>query len=200
MQKDETNESNDKETKTEFEKKQEVKEFRRKVNVYQKTLKHTLATTRFNNFTWEENCKMREKNPAAKCIYAAPIQISARVALDRNVFVMEMNNETDQIMGIGLVKNHPVAGKYAVHSVHNYNRFVYIGKWRIDREDMSADEKEILKLLEAICFRGINHSKRGQGITVFPMKLQYKSSIIGFHMLDYICEMFKKRMNNTKSN
>jgi hypothetical protein len=186
------------ESKSEFEKKQEMREFRKKVNTYQKTLKHTLATTRFNNFTWEENCKMREKNPAAKCIYAAPIQISSRVPLDRNVFIMEMNNEMDKIMGIGLVKNHPVAGKYAVHSVHNYNRFVYIGKWRIDREDMTSDEKEILKLLEAMCFRGINHSKRGQGITGFPMKLQYKASIAGFNILDYICDMFKTRMSDSK--
>ena len=191
-------ETKDQDSKSDFEKKQEIREFRRKVNAYQKTLRHTLATTRFNNFTWDENCKMREKNQAAKCVYAAPIQISSRVPLDRNVFIMEMNNDNDQIMGIGLVKNHPVAGKYAVHSVQNYNRFIYIGKWRIDREEMSASEREILKFLEAMCFRGINHSKRGQGITAFPMKLQYKASLIGFHILDYICEMFKKRMDSAK--
>jgi hypothetical protein len=175
------------------------RELRRKMRTYQKTLKHTLATTRFNNFTWEENCKMRQTNPVAKCIYATPIQIASRITLDSNVFVLEMNNEKDKILGIGLVKNHPVVGKYAVHSIPNYNRFVYIGKWRIDREDMSPYELNILRLLEAVCFRGTNHCKRGQGITALPIKLQYKASILGLNLLDSICDMFKIRMNEKKS-
>jgi aconitase A len=175
--------------------KQEKRELRRKLRIYQGSLRHTLATTRFNNYTWEENCKMRRTNPTAKCIYATPIQITSRIVLDSNVFVLEMNNEKDQIMGIGLIKNHAVAGKYAVHSVQNYNRFVYIGKWRIDREEMTDNEMEMLLLLEAVCFRGINHSKRGQGITALPLKLQYKSHLLGLDLLDFVCNMFKSRMD-----
>jgi hypothetical protein len=173
----------------------ELREYRRRVKTFQKTLKHTLATTRFNNLTWEENSKMRQNNPNTKCIYAAPIQIAAKVRPDSNVFVLEMNNDKDQLMGIGLIKNHPAIGKYTVHSVQNYNRFVYIGKWRIDREDMNAEESEVLRLLEAICFRGVCHSKRGQGITALPIKLQYKSSCLGFNLMDSICDMFRTRMN-----
>ena len=174
------------------------REIRRKIMVYQKSLKHTLATTRFNDFTWAENCKMRQINPVAKCIYATPVQITSRIKLDSNVFVIEMNNQKDRIVGIGLTKNHPVAGKYSVHSVPNYNRFVYIGKWRIDVNDMTANELDILRLLEAICFRGINHSKRGQGITALPIKLQYKSRALGLDLIECICDMFKKRMNADK--
>ena len=172
-----------------------ARELRRKIRVYRKTLRHTLATTRFNDFTWAENCKIRQLNTNAKCIYATPIQITSRIVLDSNVFVLEMNNDKNQIMGVGLIKNHPVAGKYVVHSVPNYNRFVYIGKWRIDREDMTEAEMEIIYLLEAICFRGINHSKRGQGITELPMKLQYKSHLLGLDLIECICNMFKSRMN-----
>jgi hypothetical protein len=177
-------------------KNRENRDFNRKVRIYQKTLRHTLGTTRFNNFTWNENCEIRKRNPTAKCIYATPIQITSKIALDSNVFVLEMNNETDQIMGIGLIRNHAVAGKYTVHSVQNYNRFVYIGKWRIDRKEMSENELEILRLFEAVCFRGINHSKRGQGITSLPIKVQYKSHILGFSLLDYVCNMFKLRMKS----
>jgi hypothetical protein len=179
------------------ESKEEKKELRRKIRTYQKTLRHTLATTRFNDFTWSENCNIREKNSNAKCIYATPIQIASRITLDSNVFVLEMNNERDQIMGIGLIKNHPVAGKYAVHSVQNYNRFVYLGKWRIDREDMTEREMEIIRLMEAICFRGINHSKRGQGITSLPIKLQYKSHLLGLDLIDFVCDMFKSRRSTS---
>ena len=85
---------------------------------------------------------------------------------------MSMNNEQNKIMGIGLIKNHPVVGKYAVHSVQNYNRFVYIGKWRIDREDMSESELEYLKLLESVCFRGINHCIHYISTTIQPPPLK----------------------------
>ena len=173
----------------------EKQELNRKMRIYRKSLRHTLATTRFTNLTWAENCKMRMTNPVAKCIYATPIQISPIVTPDSNVFILEMNNETDKIMGIGLIRNHPVAGKYSVHSLPNYNRFVYIGKWRIDKEEMTLDELEILRLLDAICFRGINHSKRGQGITALPIKLQYKAYLLGFSLVDYVCDMFKRRIN-----
>ena len=169
-------------------------EFERKSKMYQKSLKHNIATTRFNNATWNENCQMRIKNPNAKCVYAAPIPIASRIPLESNVFVFEMNNEIDKIMGVGLIKNHPITGKYSVHSISNYNRHTYIGKWRIDRMEMTDNELEFLRLMEAICFRGINHSKRGQGITLLPIKLQYKSHILGFSLIDHARDMFKNRM------
>jgi aconitase A len=171
------------------------RELQRAIRNYRRTLTCTLATTRFTNFTWEENRNMRRNNPIAKCIYATPMQITPRIKLDSNVFILEMNNDQDKIMGIGLIKNHSVAGKYVVHSMPNYNRFVYIGKWRIDREEMFDSEIEILRLLEAVCFRGLNHSKRGQGITELPIKLQYKSSTLGLDLIDFIRNMFKLRID-----
>ena len=175
--------------------KQERKEWRRRLRLYRKSLRHTLATTRFTNETWSENVRWRSTNTAAKCIYGTPIQMSAKVPLDTNVFVLEMNNEIDQIMGIGLVKNQSIAGKYIVYSNGNYNRYIYAGKTRIDREEMTELEKPVLQLLEELCFRGINHSKRGQGITAFPIKLQYKSQTLGLNLMEFVCDMFKRRIN-----
>lgn len=175
-------------------KKQELKELRRRLREYRKTLRHTLATTRFTDSTWEENCKCRSANSAAKCIYGVPIQMSNKIPLDSNVFMLEMNNDHDKIMGIGLVKNRPIVGKYTVYSRGNYNRYVYAGKHRIDRDDMTEMEKPVLDLLEQLCFRGINHSKRGQGITSFPTKLLYKSQELGLNLIDAVCDMFKRRM------
>ena len=184
------------EEKTEAQQRLEKLELKRQIRDYGKTIKHTLTTTRFNQFTWEENCEMRKRNPTIKCIYGTPCQIASKIALDSNVFVLEMNNDLDLIMGIGLVKNHPISGKYAVYSRGNYNRYIYAGKMRIDREEMTAEELEILKLMEAMCFRGINHSKRGQGILAFPMKLQYKCHMLGdIQLTNYACQMFKKRQN-----
>jgi hypothetical protein len=104
-----------------------------------------------------------------------------------------MNNDTNRIMGVGMVRNRPICGKYAVYDNGNYNRFSYIGKWRIDVKDMNSEEREMMKLFEALCFTGVNHLKRGQGITAFPLKLLYKCSP-DVDLTDYIRMMFKKRM------
>jgi hypothetical protein len=174
----------------------EERELKKQVRYYGKTIKHTLATTRFNELTWQENASMRSKNPTIKCVYGTPCLISAKIPVDSNLFVLEMNNDSDKIMGVGLIRNHPIAGKYAVYSKGNYNRYVYAGKMRIGREDMDREELEILKLMEALCFRGINHCKRGQGIQAFSMKLQYRCHLLGgIQLTNYVCEMFKKRQN-----
>jgi hypothetical protein len=174
--------------------KQERKELRARLRNYRKSQKHTLATTRFTQSTWEENCASRKMNTKAKCLYGTPVQMSKQVKMDSNVFVLEMHNELDKIMGIGLVKNRAIAGKYIVYSNGNYNRYIYAGNHRIDRDEMTELEHSILRLLEELCFRGINHSKRGQGITGFPIKLQYKSEMLGVDLLGAVLEMFKKRM------
>lgn len=190
-----TDDVQEEDTQTEAMKKQEQKEWRRRLRLYRKGLRHTLATTRFTNETWLENSRWLSTNPAAKCVYGTPLPISSKVPLDANIFVLEMNNQTDQIMGIGLIKNRPIAGKYVVHSNGNYNRYIYAGKSRIDRDELTELEKPVLQLLEESCFRGINHSKRGQGITTFPIKLQYKSQSLGLNLMEFVCDMFKRRIN-----
>lgn len=177
--------------------KQEKKERRARLRNYRKSQKHTLATTRFTQSTWEENCASREINKKAKCLYGTPVEMSRHVKMDSNVFVLEMRNDLDKIMGIGLVKNRSIAGKYVVYANGNYNRYIYAGNHRIDRDEMTEPEQAILRLLEELCFRGINHSKRGQGITGFPIKLQHKSAILGLDLMDSVLEMFKKRMTSS---
>jgi hypothetical protein len=176
--------------------KEEKRKHQKRLNEYKKTIKHTLTTTRFNSATYKENLDMRLINPSIKCIYGCPMPVSSKIQFDTNLFVLEMNNDYNIIMGIGLVRNHPITGKYLVYEQGNYNRYIYAGRMRIDRMDMNEEELIILKLLEGICFKGVNHSKRGQGIVAFPVKLQYKCDIIGgIQLTDYVCQMFKTRQN-----
>ena len=52
----------------------------------------TLATTRFNNFTWLENERIRNNSNYKGCIYCAPQQMSPKIELNSLVFIIEMNN------------------------------------------------------------------------------------------------------------
>ena len=60
-----------------------------------------LLTSRFNN-TWSENenCTLRN---IEGCIYGAP-QVSHKIPLASNAYVIEMNNETNRIEGIGYIR------------------------------------------------------------------------------------------------
>ena len=122
-----------------------------------------IMATRFNNKTWEENCRWREKNNFQGCIYNSPVYIKDDIPLQIPLFVIEMNNETNKIEGIGKIINYVHTDrKYKVYSDSNYNRYTYHGKVRINREMIKNIEK--LEKLEARLFKGKGHLKRGQGI------------------------------------
>jgi hypothetical protein len=124
-------------------------------------------TTRFNNRTWEENCRWREKNNFDGCIYNSPVYIKHTIPLQISLFVIEMNNETNKIEGIGKIVNYVHTDrKYKVYSDNNYNRYTYYGKVRINREMIKNKEK--LEKLEERLFKGKSHIKRGQGILNVP--------------------------------
>jgi hypothetical protein len=102
-----------------------------------------------------------------------------------------MNNDTNKIMAVGWIKNHPLIGKYYVYEENNYNRYVYRGK-RITREEMSQKEELIMKVFDILCFTGNRHLKRGQGLTSFPIELLYKYRE-QLDLVEFIKEMFKER-------
>lgn len=124
-------------------------------------------TTRFNNQTWEENCRWREKNNFKGCIYNSPVYIKDNIPLQISLYVIEMNNERNKIEGIGKINNYVHTDKkYRVYSEQNYNRYTYHGKNRITRE-MIRDQEKLEKLEERL-FKGKGHLKRGQGILNVP--------------------------------
>ena len=131
----------------------------------------TILTGRYNNETWQATFNYRLKKNI-KCIYAPPCPISENIYLNSPVFVIEMNNEINEIMGIGLIKNKPITDKiYRVQSDSNCNRFIYIGKYHITREIIEDYNPFLIYVLDEILFKGKTHSKRGSGLTKIPEKV-----------------------------
>ena len=64
-----------------------------------------IAVTRFNNETWRENQSWRENNNFTGCIYNTPIHIKDAIPLEIILYIIEMNNQTNNIMGIGRLLN-----------------------------------------------------------------------------------------------
>ena len=156
----------------------------------------TLATTRFNNSTWLENEIMREKYHYKGCIYCSPQQMSPKIDLNSLVFVIEMNNSTNQVMGIGLVRNAISTDKYyRVYEIGNYNRYTFKGQYRIERDDM---DPILIELMETLLFKGKTHSKRGAGILRFPEKMLRKPDI-DLDIKEEIKKMFLKKFGTHRS-
>ena len=164
---------------------------RQKFKEFISSMSKFIVTSRFNNSTWRENQEFRDRSKVG-CVYCAPVMVTMKIPLDAIVFVLEMNNETNRIMGIGMVKNHPVCGKHRVYLNGNYNRFVYSGKHRIDRKNMTEEEETIMQAFDILCFKGNTHMKRGQGLKSFPLDMLFRCKKV-IDLIDFICEMFKKR-------
>ena len=159
---------------------------------YKSKLKNYLTTTRFNNSTWAEDQNYIKISQKLGCIYPTPEANCQNIPLEINMFVLEMNNETNRIMGIGLVKNKPIYNKYNVYSNPKYNVFAYIGKYRIDRNEMTDEEERIMIVFDTLCFKGCRHMKRLTGMKSFPIDILYKCSAL-LDLVEFIATMFKTR-------
>ena len=165
-----------------------------RVIAYKMKLKSQLLTTRFNNSTWKENEDYRKQNPKIGCIYSTPEPNGQHLPFDSVCIILEMNNDTNRIMGIGMVRNKPIYNKYNVYSDPKYNGFAYLGKHRIDRADMTEEEERIMKVFDILCFKGSRHMKRLKGIKSFPLDMLYRCSSI-LDLVEFSANMFKTRAN-----
>ncbi len=132
---------------------------------------YTLVTSRFTNDTLETNKNYKQKKNITGCIYGSPQEMSPKIMYDSLVFVIEMNNDTDKIEGIGLVRNRPDLNKYyRIYEHGDYNRYIYKGNYRIDRTTLLEHNSALVKVLEYVLFGEKTHLKRGSGFTTVTQK------------------------------
>ena len=167
-----------------------VKKF---IKEYEIGLRRFLLTARFNINTWLENIEFRENHEDIKCVYGSPVPLSKHIPSDSVIFMLEMNNDKNRIMGIGMLRNHPIMNKYFVHECGNYNRYVYTGKNRIDRDEMSEEEEKVMQIFDILCFKGKRHMKRLHGLKSFPADILYKCKE-RLDLVNFIANMFKIRL------
>ena len=150
-----------------------------------------VATTRFNNETWDENTQWRTKNNWVGCIYGLQKKISDGISIDSPIFVLEMHNDKNNVMGVGLIYKKLVLSKRPkIYKDYNYNFYVYRSKYRIDRSELTDKELKIFKMCDILLFKGATHVKRGQGIIRVPMWIIDNNK---FNFIKNLKKMFHKR-------
>lgn len=163
--------------------------------------KARIVTTRFNESTWEENSEYITQHPNIGCIYPSPIPIQSDIPYDCTLIVLEMRNDLNRISGISIIKNRGnINEKYHVYKDRKYNQYAYIGNTRIDRNDMSPEEEQIMRVFDILCFKGSDHLKRLKGIRAFPPYKLYccATNPNGRDLVDFLYNMFRKIKNSEK--
>jgi hypothetical protein len=132
-----------------------------------------IASTRFDNNTLQQNLKYKEDHDVRGCIYGERIPIKSQVPLNTPLYVIEMNNSTNKIEGIGLIKNNFATDKY--YKIYDkagadFNRYVYKGDYRLTREELVVINDKLVDCVEQMCFKGKTHLKRLPGITIVSNK------------------------------
>lgn len=160
-----------------------------------------LMTIRYTNQTYQEmqNYCVGTGKKGIKCAYGVPIPVSKCVVPDSVLMVMEMNNDTNQIVGVGLVRNTiqepgSIGRKhFSIHDNGNLNRYVYLGTKHIRRDELTEHEEEVFAAFDRICFKGRKHLKRCVGITYFPLDItEACKELIDFPT--FVFQMFKNRV------
>ena len=170
----------------------EKKQENRKIRQFKSEMRTFLLTSRFNTETRKQNEIYRTKKWPNGCLYCSPNQISQAIPLESNIIVLEMDNDKNKIFGVGMLVNKPFYNKFSVYEDYNYNRYSYIGKYRIKREELNEKEEAVFKALDILCFTGNEHMKRGHGIKAFPAKMLMNCKNI-IDIPKFIENMFKTK-------
>jgi hypothetical protein len=150
----------------------------------------TVCITRYNNETWAQRTAWLAANPGYACIYKSPVAIKSDIPYEAPVFVLEMNNDTNQIMGVGRIVNEVRADRsYSMYADQNYNRYTYLGRQRLDRADIMQRKENVrvIETLERMLFYGARHAKRGHGIHELPVRIRKNRP--GFSFTQFLLQL-----------
>jgi len=134
-------------------------------------INYHILTTRFNSTSFNENELYRNNYNFNGCIYSEQQSITSSIIPDAPIFIIEMNNTSNKIEGIGVIKNRIHVKNFNVYKDNNLNRYVYKGKHRISRSCLIILNEHLVLFLEKILFKGKTHLKRGSGFTKIPEKI-----------------------------
>tara|TARA_Y100000389_G_scaffold197561_1_gene232384 strand:+ start:3520 stop:3993 length:474 start_codon:yes stop_codon:yes gene_type:complete len=151
-----------------------------------------LCVTRFTDETNKQRSQWKTDNKFIGTIYGTPVKINNTIVPEDTIIVLEMNNTTNKIEGIGVIKNKLYNKKCKIYNDNNYNRYIYKSNYIFNIDQLDRNEIELLIKIENILFYGRSNYKRGQGIQRLPKTAQLIDGNKTEHLLNL---MIKKYLN-----
>tara|TARA_A100001015_G_C15034706_1_gene735409 strand:- start:2431 stop:3177 length:747 start_codon:yes stop_codon:yes gene_type:complete len=166
-------------------------------DLYKMQYNFLIGTVRFNNETYKQNLKWRERKNLDGCGYGLDKPLSMKIPQNKEIYILEMNNSTNTIMGIGKIKNLIIySNRSRIYDEERWNNYVYKSPYFRTKKEIIKNDKTvnndseiIFKILENILFYGSRHFKRGQGCIILPWeRILTTGSTINFDKRKYICK------------
>lgn len=150
-----------------------------------------LGCTRFITSTWTENIQCRLNNKISS-LYGTDIRIREKYPPFISIVVMEMNNETNKIMGVGIIRNKLVFDlKYGqIYKNQNFNRYIYSGSYWSSHYTLNKLCPDLICKLETMLFKGRGHMKRLTGISVLSEKFLRNHELDEMDVIKRLVETF----------
>jgi len=151
-----------------------------------------IGTVRFNNKTYIENLKWKQRKGYNGCAYGLNKPLSIKIPTGKYIYIIEMNNEINKIMGIGKIKNIIIhSNRSRMYKEERLNQYIYKSPDFIPRLKIIETQPKanlVLKFLENVLFRGSKHFKRGQGCVILPWnRISTAGNNIKINRPDYRC-------------
>jgi len=150
----------------------------------------TLYTTRFTTDTYYTNLQTRDSCEYT-CLYGSPYKIK-NLEGGSLIYMIEMNNNIDQIEGIGYLHNDQLTNPPEIYNTtyNHCNAYIYGGEYHITREEFNRLFPEILIILETKLFKGRGNQKRGKGFTKLSSNTYSENNFTEEILLSAIKETF----------
>ena len=140
-----------------------------------------IYTTRFNSHTYLQNYRYKQNTDFNGSIYGTTLRLPSEVHYDKYIFIIDMNNTTNKIMGIGFIKNIIAKDqKIDIYDNQTFNNYIYKSNYYLPLINIHNNDyyeyikKEwqdfIFNEFESVLFYGKSNLKRGGSYTRFPMK------------------------------
>jgi len=135
----------------------------------ERNIEKSIYVTRFNDETYKQYVEYCKKYEDIKCIYNAPVKFNDKTRENDNIYVLEMNNSLNKIMGIGRISRRMYSRKHKMYQDMNYNRYSYEGKQHKHVDNFPDNLREKIEKIEKVIFYTKGHIKRGHGIQCLPL-------------------------------
>ena len=159
--------------------------------------KFDVISTRFTTETYIQLYRYKQENEIMyNSLYGVNYRMSEYIDKYTYLFILEMNNTVNKIMGVGLISNVTLDKKHQIFNNEVFNNYNYGSSYHIqlinpdticnynlrsikkidNHQTIYCDNinEEFIEFFEKIiipkCFYGKSHLKRGGGFTRFPMK------------------------------
>lgn len=153
---------------------------------------YDIYTTRFTSDTYYQNLRYKNNIQWDGSLYSTMLTFPVNTP-DKLLFVLDMNNTTNKIVGIGLVRN-VLAKDQSINVYSNpaFNNYIYKSTYYISLAQMYPDDngkseeccgdgvewkKFIEDEFEVKLFYGKSHSKRGGSFMIFPKKFKKRKHL-----------------------